>query len=54
MDNGSPANSGGRLASEFNIKADLGGEAFLERTLSKRDDLRVAAMENYASQKAKE
>ena len=47
----STSGSGGRLATEFLAKTDL-GEAIIERTLSKRDDLRVAALENYATQKA--
>jgi len=53
METDSPADtnqSGGRLASEFCLKADL-GDGIIERTLSKRDDLRVAALENYATQK---
>jgi hypothetical protein len=43
--------SGGKLAVELKTKADL-GEVHMERNLSKRDDLRIAALEKYASQKA--
>jgi hypothetical protein len=42
--------SGVKLAVELKNKADL-GESHVERTLAKRDDLRIAALENYASQK---
>ena len=44
--------SGGKLAAELRIKADLGDSHAVERTLAKRDDLRIAALEKYASQKA--
>ncbi|KAH7623820.1 hypothetical protein NADE_008638 [Nannochloris sp. 'desiccata'] len=43
--------SGGKLAVELRTKADLGESLHVERTLAKRDDLRIAALENYASQK---
>ena len=39
--------SGGKLASELRAKVDIG----CNPPLSKRDDLRVAALENCASQK---
>ena len=42
--------SGSKLAAELCRKADL-GDSHADRPLSKRDDLRVAALENYASQK---
>jgi hypothetical protein len=42
--------SGGKLAIELRTKADL-GESHMERKLATRDDLRIAALENYASQK---
>jgi len=44
--------SGGKLAGELRTKADLGESLHVERTLAKRDDLRIAALENYASQKS--
>lgn len=53
METESPTNtvgSGGKLAAELHMKADL-GDGSIERTMSKRDDLRVAALSNYAIQK---